>query len=154
MTASLPRVESRDHPERGSVLLLFPAAFLVVLLLGSLAIDTGVAFLHQRELASAAGAAANDAATLGLDPDALRLDGRVDLDPALVRAVVDESLARRGVLDSLTEPAHIEIVGGNEIRLSLSARVDYVIAPAFPGAPDGRAVRATARAVATGDPAD
>lgn len=139
----------RSGSEHGSVLLLFPAAFLIVLLLGSLAIDAAVVFLHQRELAAAADAAANDAVVLGLDPVVLRNDGLAILDPVLVRAEVDASLRRRGILGSLVEPPHVEILDGNRLRLSLVARADYVIAPALPGAPTGRTIRASVTAVAT-----
>lgn len=132
-------------PERGSVLLLFPAAFLVVLVLGAIAIDAGVLFLEQRELAAAAGAAANDAATLAVDHDVLRTSGQVVLDPARAEQAVAGSLASRGVLDRLSGPPQV-LVDGDRITVSLTARADYVIARALPGTETGRQVAATAGA--------
>jgi Flp pilus assembly protein TadG len=137
--------------DRGSVLLLFPAAFMIVLVLGSLAIDSGAVFLQQRELAIAAGAAANDAVTLGLDPDLLRDDGEARLDPDRVRQVVDQTLARRGVLAELIEPPQVVIVDDSRVEVTLVAHASYVIAPALPGRTDGRTVRATVGANAVLD---
>src|SRR5207248_6070957 len=52
--------------ERGSTLLLFPAAVLVVFVLGAIAADLASVFLGERELANATAAAANDTATEAL----------------------------------------------------------------------------------------
>jgi Flp pilus assembly protein TadG len=131
--------------DRGSVLLLFPAAFMVVLVLGALAIDASAVFLRQRDLASAAGAAANDAATLGLDREHLRAEGVVWLDPDVVEAAVLDSLNRRGVLSELLEPPLVEVVGDRRVVVTLVAHASYVIAPALPGSADGRTVRVTVR---------
>ena len=137
--------------ERGSVLMLFPAAFLIMLVLGSLAIDTGAVFLRQRDLAAAAGAAANDAATLGLDLVELREGGIASLDPALVEVAVRRSLDRRGVLSDLVEPPAVSIVDDIAIEVTLVAEAKYVIAPALPNGPTGRTVRVTVRANAVLD---
>jgi hypothetical protein len=134
--------------ERGSVLMLFPAAFLIMLVLGSLAIDAGAVFLHQRELASAAGAAANDAVTLGLDQELLRGEGSLRLDPASVRRTVDASLARRGLRDQLLEPPLVVILDDHRVQVTLVAHAPYVIAPALPDSRSGRVVRATVTASA------
>ena len=61
--------ERRD--ERGSTLLLVPSAVLVLFLLTALAVDGAASFLAQRELADACAGAANDAATVALDPGSL-----------------------------------------------------------------------------------
>ncbi|MFP3905895.1 MAG: hypothetical protein ACLFWR_02620 [Acidimicrobiales bacterium] len=139
------------EPDRGSVLLLFPAAFMIVLVLGALAIDAAAVFLDQRELAAAAGAAANDAATLGLAHKRLRHDGELWLDPVRVTEAVEASLDRRGVLDSLLEPPEIVVLGGSRVEVTLVAHADYVIAPALPGDRSGRTVRATVGADAVLD---
>lgn len=139
------------EPDRGSVLLLFPAAFMIVLVLGALAIDAAAVFLHQRELAAAAGAAANDAATLGLAHERLRHDGEVWLDPVRVAEEVEASLERREVLDSLLEPPEVVVLGGSRVEVTLVAHADYVIAPALPGDRGGRTVRATVGANAVLD---
>ena len=52
-------------------LALVPAALLVLLVLAAIAVDSASEYLARRELAAAADAAANDAATFGLDEAAL-----------------------------------------------------------------------------------
>lgn len=137
---------TRDRRERGSVLLLFPAAFLIVLVLGAIAVDAGVVFLGQRELAAAAGAAANDAATLGLRTDTLRRDGRIEIDPVAVEAAVVDSLGRRGVLDTLAAPPVVTLDAAGRIEVTLTREVGHVISPALAGSAGATTVRATAAA--------
>ena len=129
--------------ERGSVLLLFPAAFMIVLVLGALSIDAAVVYLRQRDLASAAGAAANDAVMLGLDRSRLRDSGELVLDPVLVERAVLASLDRRGVLGDLREPPTIALPGDGRVEVTLIAEADYLMAAALPGDPSRRVVRAT-----------
>ena len=54
----------RTRAERGTVLLLFPAAVFILCVLGALVVDSASATMRRRELQSAADAAANDAAAL------------------------------------------------------------------------------------------
>lgn len=137
--------ERRRSSESGSVLLLFPAAFLIVLVLGAIAIDAGVAFMRQRELAVAAGAAANDALAISVEDSIARGDGLV-IDPIALESAVVDSLDRRGILDTLTEAPDIEIIGTDQVRITLRGRADHVIGPALPGGADGTPIRATATA--------
>ena len=126
------------------MLLVFPAAFLVVLVLGSLAIDAAAVFVRQRELLDAAAAAANDAATAGLDVDYLRATGEIRLDPARVEATVVASLAARDALEELSGDPEWRIVDDRRVEVTLAARARYVLSPVVPGAPDGRDIEATA----------
>jgi hypothetical protein len=137
----------RARPDdRGSVLLLFPAAFLIVLVLGAIAIDAAAAFLRQRELATAAAAAANDGIALAVEGSLARGDEQIEIDPVVLQSSILESLDRRGVLDTLTEPPIIRVVAADRVEVMLVGRADYVIAPALPGGRDGTTVRATATA--------
>lgn len=86
------------RPERGSTLLLFPAAVLIVVALAAMAVDTSIAFLAQRELANAAAAAANDAATRALSDDAFYRGNRIELDARAVEAVAVERV--RSLVDA------------------------------------------------------
>ena len=79
--------------ERGSVIFLYPVGFLIMLLLGAIAVDVGNAWLQQRRLADAADAAVNDAVTYGLDQDVLRRNGLIALDRGRVAEVVVASVA-------------------------------------------------------------
>lgn len=126
--------------ERGSVLLLMPAAVLVVIILGALSVDRALVFGAQRELVNEAQAAANDAAALGIDVDALRAGGAVRYDRDRIDRAVRSSLA--GV-DGITVRW---VIDGDEIVVRLERRVSYVFTKGVPGAADTAVVHATARA--------
>jgi len=136
--------------ERGSVLLLVPAGVLVVLVLGSIAVDFAIAFLGEREVAALASAAANDAVTAAVDEAHLRETGELRLDPDRAVAVVEATLAASSTEVDLDRPV-VEVTtidGDPAVRVRLTGRIDYVFAPALPGGPDGTDVSAVAVAVA------
>ena len=125
--------------------MLMPAGVLIVLLLGSIAVDFSIVFMAERELLSAASAAANDAATIGVDEHLLRTTGRFRLVPAKVEQAVEDSLRAQAnpLLDDATWD--VAVVGG-EVRVSIVSRAPYVFAKAIPGAPDAAEVSAEASA--------
>ena len=133
--------------ERGSVLMLMPAAVLIVLLLGSIAVDFSIVFMAERELVSAASAAANDAATAGVDQRVLRETGQFVLDPASVERVVEASLTARAG-DLLEEATWDVVVRGDEVEVVIAARAPYLFAKVVPGAADHAEVEARAVAIA------
>ena len=47
--------------DRGSVIMLFPAGFLIMMILGAIVIDVGLSQVRARELEVVASSAANDA---------------------------------------------------------------------------------------------
>jgi hypothetical protein len=139
-----------ERAERGSVLMLMPAAILVVIVLGSIAVDFSIAFLGERELASLAAAAANDATTAGVDLERLRDDGTFVLDEDRVLAVVRSTIGGSSTEVDL-EPPVVELTfvdGEPAVRVTLRGTVDYIFARAIPGAPEQAEVEATAIAVA------
>ena len=85
--------------ERGSVLMLMPAAVLIVLLLGAIAVDSAIVYLGQREAYNVAFDAANDAAGAGLDLEAARTSGEIVYDPDRVEAIAARSVAAAGFDD-------------------------------------------------------
>ena len=128
---------------RGSVLMLMPAALLIVFVLGSISIEFATVSMRQRALFNAADAAANDAATYAIDRVTLRSTGEVVLDPTLVEEAVERSLRVQGVL--LVSAPLIELSADRKtIHLELLQHVPYVLAGALPGA-DGTVVRANVR---------
>lgn len=136
--------------ERGSVLLLVPAGVLVLVVLGSLAVDFAIAFLGEREVASLASAAANDAATAAVDRAHLRATGEFRIDEALAREVVASTLAASSHEVDL-DAAEVEVLdldGEPAVRVRLTGRIGYVFAKAIPGAPESAQVGASAVAVA------
>ena len=136
--------------DRGSVLLLMPAAVLIVLVLASIAVDFGIAFVGERELASLASHAANDAATAALDEAHLRATGEYRIDADLAERVARAAIDSSSTEVELDEPVvEILIVDGfPAVRVALTGRIDYVFSSALPGGPDGIDVDASAVAVA------
>lgn len=131
--------------DRGSALMLMPAAVLIVMVLAAITMDLSLVHLGRRELVAAAEAAANDATTYGLDESAYRRGGGYTIDPLRAHAAVMQALAARGLLDELTEPPKLVIVGAT-IEVSLAMQVDYVFARALPGGPHSTTVSTTGSA--------
>ncbi len=122
--------------------MLMPAAVLVMVILGGIAVDTAVVFSAQRELVNAAQAAANDAATYGLDEGAFR-EGQVYVYSA---ARVEDALAH--ALDSRGLVArHRWYRQGDRIVVELDEDVSTVFAKAVPGAHGQVGVHARAYAL-------
>lgn len=139
------RVAERASGQAGSALLLMPAAVLIVLVLGALAVDRAVAFGAQRELVVTAQAAANDAVALGIDVDGVRTGEPPTLDPALVDRAVAASVAAGVAVGD--EPISVAwSIDRGTIEVRLEQRVELVFAPGVPGAGEYVVVRASARA--------
>lgn len=131
--------------------MLMPAAILIVILLGSIAVDFAIVFLGEREAASLASAAANDAATAALDQATFRETGEFHLDHALARDVIDATLdaSSSELHDIRVVEVEFPVIDGTEgVRVTVRGRVDYVFAKAIPGAADSIEVDASATAVA------
>ena len=142
-----------DRSRRGSVLLLFPAGVLVVLVLAAIAVDASIAFLGERELPAAVAAAANDAATEAISDETFYGAGRVELDDAEVERVATERV--RTSLDpdrhrALAVRATVVRSSGGcawRLRVEASATVRYLFAAALPGGPDTAEVESAATSV-------
>jgi hypothetical protein len=137
---------TRASSEAGSVLLLIPACVLVVIVLASIATDMALAHLRQRQAFDLAGAAANDAVTAGVDQDLLR-SGTYDLDPAAVRATVDQAVMASELSPHVVGRPQVT-VDDDRIEVSIEVEVEYLFTGAIPGAPGGATVTATASAAA------
>ena len=143
--------DDRRSPH-GSVLMLVPAAVLVLFVLGSIAVDHAIAFMAQRELTSAAAAAANDAATAALSDQAFYGGsgddpGTIEIDDDAAARFAERAIAARaprGVRDVVISRVHAP---GHQVCVIITGRVDYIFARAIPGGPRGTTV--TGRAVAT-----
>jgi hypothetical protein len=143
-------VLTESRRERGSVLMLMPAAILVMLVLGSIVVDFALVGVRQRALPTAAAAAANDAATAALSADALRA-GDTAVDPDRAEQIVLGSIAAHGL--HLSGPPIVTVGDdGRTVTVRLAAAYDYVFAGALPGAPDGFTVQAVASAAAVTAP--
>ncbi|MGI8807245.1 MAG: hypothetical protein ACR2KK_05300 [Acidimicrobiales bacterium] len=143
----------RLDPDRGSTLLLFPAALLIMVALAAMTVDSAIGFLAQRQLANATAAAANDAATQALSDSSFYEGNRVELMPSAV-----ETVAVARVYSLIDEARHHELVVTAEavapvapgcpwtVRVAAASWVEELFGRAMPGS-DGRvAVRAESAA--------
>lgn len=144
------RSASTGASDRGTVLLLFPAAALIMLLLGAIAVDVALTQVRARELQSVAASAANDALA-ALDVVRLRNgDGIVIGEPA-ARTIAESSVAAGSLSTASVETVVVttDAQGRTVIAVTLSLDVDLVMAPAV-GDLDRITLRRTGRATILG----
>jgi hypothetical protein len=139
-----------DKPDRGSVLALVPAGFLVLLILGALAVDSAATYLARQQLRDSLTAAANDAVTAGLSGSSFYSHGTLVLDPHQAAQVVCLTVAAQADSD-LHNVRLWMAVQGPGIRLAGAATVDALFGRAIPGF-GVRTVRASTTAVAATKP--
>jgi hypothetical protein len=108
---------------------------MVLLILAALAVDSAVTFLGQRQLASACFDAANDAATLALDPRAVAEPnaGPPAVDQGVAQRVGEAAAARlnHNYLGHARCDASVDAQGA--VHMHGVADVRLVFAPALPG---------------------
>jgi hypothetical protein len=121
----------RRFHDQGTILLAFPAAVLIMFLLGAVVIDVGVTQVRARELEAVAGSAANDALA-ALDTDALRAGRGLVINERRARAIAEASVAAGSLPDARVEAVAVGIDarGRTVISVSLRLDVDLVMAPA------------------------
>ena len=118
--------------ERGSVLALVPAAFLVLIFLAALAVDSAVGFQARSQLHTAVAGAANDAVTAGIDQGAFYSSGSVQLDPSAVGAVVCQAIQAQD-LSGFHDLTVSVAISGESVRVAASGSVEAVFGKAMPG---------------------
>jgi hypothetical protein len=127
------------------VLILVPASFVIVLLLGAIAVDAAMVHLGQRRAYDVAAHAANDAAGAGIDRDVARRSGAFVYDPRRVHEIAAGTV-RAADIDGLrflyARPGRD---GG--VAVAVEIRVRRLLGQAF-GAPHSHTLRVTARASA------
>ena len=141
--------------EAGNTLVLFPAALLIVLGMGALALDSATIFLGQRRLVDVAAAVANDALA-AVDREAFFAQ-----EPGAAQVVIDPQRAdaRRAVIVAAQQTdrslldldcVFVELDPGPPTRVVVdcTANVRPILAPVWPGAPRVRPIHA--REVAVG----
>jgi hypothetical protein len=134
--------------ERGSVLALMPAAVLVFIVLGAIAVDASLSFLGERQVANLAAAVANDAATQGLDVQRYYATGELVIDPVRVEEVAELALAT-SELDHLEGLSiDTEVVGADVVIVRVHGSVRSLFGRVLPGGLDLQEVAASAEATA------
>lgn len=134
--------------ERGSVLALLPAAVMIFIVLGAIAVDGSLTFLAERQLSNLAASIANDAATEGIDVVRFYDTGELVLDGSLVQAVADAAVASSALehLDDLA--VDVEVVAADTVAVTVTARTRSLFSRVLPASVEFREVGAGARAVA------
>ena len=114
--------------DRGSVLFLYPVGFLIVLMLGAIAVDLGNVWMQQRRLADAADSAANDAVTYGVDQGVLRATGDLELSEARIDDIVVVSVAGQGLPAeaTITDSSGTVIGGVPAVTVTIESRADLI----------------------------
>ena len=139
--------------ERGSTLLLFPAALLIMVALAAMTVDSAIAFMAQRQLLDATAAAANDAATQAISDSSFYGYDRIDLAASTVEAIAVDRVfqlvdqARHHGLSVSAEA--IPPTGAGcawTVRVVASSRVDELFGRAMPGSARQVAVHARSSA--------
>jgi hypothetical protein len=108
--------------------MLMPAAVLVVLLLGAIAVDSAITYLRQREAYNVAFDAANDAAGAGLDAAAARERGVLVYDPGRVDAVARQAVEAAGRDDLVLVSA---VPDGDAVVVTVAVTVERIFVRAF-----------------------
>lgn len=125
-------ISPRRH-ERGTALLLYPTAVLVLMLLGALVVDESGMFLAKRRLFHQASAMADDAATL-LDPQALHLAGRRQIDAEAVHRFLLSRLTESPLPGTLVGEPLVRIdAPAQSLELHLAVRVEHTFGRSLPG---------------------
>lgn len=121
--------------------------------LAAMAVDSAIAFLAQRELVNATGAAANDAATEALSERSFYQGDRIELSASAVEAVAVDR-----VFQLVDQARHHQLMVAAEavapaaagcawtVRVSASSRVDELFGKAMPGSSRQVSVRARSSA--------
>jgi Flp pilus assembly protein TadG len=140
-----------DRSARGSALMLVPAGVLVLVILAAMAVDMGVVYLGQRQLADAVTAAANDAVNAGISDPGFYQQGTVRLDDTKVTDVV--CAAMRAQTTTGVEHVALQVaVGPRTVAVAADGQVREVFGRAVPGLPHARRVHAEAAAAAAAGP--
>ena len=124
--------------ESGSALILIPAGVLIVVILGAIMVDGGLAFLGEREAVNAATAAANDVVNLGFDDAHFRDTGEMRLieSNADLAAITRAAVSRResNVLIPGSVSVTVTRIDAQRAEVAVTGLVKLLLTPALPGA--------------------
>ncbi len=122
--------------------MLMPAAVLIVLLLGAIAVDSAIVYLGQRQAYNVAFDAANDAAGAGFDADIARETGEIVFDPARIETLAADAVEAAAISD-------LRLVGTSVtdgiVAVTVEIEIDHLFVQAF-GRDADEPIRMTARA--------
>lgn len=126
--------------------MLVPALMLVLICLGTIAIDLALLHGAHRSAHRIVSAAADDAAAM-IDTEELQRSGELLVDPARARRVVDAHLAVAQLPGRLAAEPSVRIGGGGStVTITVEMLIDHVMLRAIPGRSDHERVVITATA--------
>jgi len=128
--------------------MLVPAAILVLIVLGAIAVDSAVVFLAQRDLANRTAGAANDIAGIAVSDEQFYDGGAIALDSARAEAYVGLAFAPARRPSSFSSWTATATTDGNHVVVEAEADVRLVFAPAIPGVHRSVSVRSRSLASA------
>ncbi|MDE0066934.1 MAG: hypothetical protein OXN44_08685 [Acidimicrobiaceae bacterium] len=106
---------------------MFPAALLVMVVLGAIVIDVGYTTVRGRELRAVAASAANDSLA-ALDIATLRATGAAVIDEGVAHRIVAQAVA----LGPLPDARVVDVeINGFAIAVTLQLDIQLVMAPAL-----------------------
>ena len=132
----------RPRAERGSVLMLMPAAVLIMLLLGAIAVDSAIVYLGQRQAYNVAFDAANDAAGAGFDLEVARTEGEIVYDSDRVEDLAAQAVAAAAIDGLELVSAEVE---GTAVVVTVRRTVEHLFVQAL-GDPARDVITISARA--------
>lgn len=139
----------RHRSDRGSVMMLLPAGVLIVLLLGSIALDLAHVHLAHQSAQNTLSGVANDAVGM-LAEDSYRDGDGYRLDRRAVDELVTQRLTDAQLPGTLVGPVALSTTD-TTVELVARIEVPYLFASGMPGVADGAVV--TVRATAVVEPA-
>lgn len=138
-----PRAEQTS--DRGTALILVPAMTLVLLALGSIAVDLSMLHGAHRAVHRVVSAAADDAAGM-IDTREVQQTGTVRIDPTAARRVVLAHLETSHLPGELVTVDIRVSADLRSITVSTVVRIAHVLLRAVPGAGDDELLTVTAHA--------
>ena len=126
--------------------MLMPAAVLVMMLLGAIALDAAAIRMQVRELRNTARSAANDALGAAVDVGQLRETGEIRIDEKLARSIARDAVDQRSIegVDVDAVSVTTEPDGTLVLTVTLQRSVDHVLRP--PGTDPSVTVQASGSA--------
>lgn len=122
--------------------MLMPAAVLIMLLLGAIAVDSAIVYLGQRQAYNVAFDAANDAAGAGFDLEVARTEGEIVYDTDRVEALAAQAVAAAALGDLELVSAQVD---GTGVVVTVRRTVKHLFVQAL-GDPAGDVITISARA--------
>ena len=120
-------IRAGQDRDRGQSVLLLPAGFLIVLVLGSLVLEAASLHLHQRQLDDLADSLANDAAAVGFDVEAFRRTGEVRIEPEMAGRTLEIAIELSNLPDARTEALRVTNGPEPEVEVDISIDHEYII---------------------------